>query len=207
VRASLTLLVALAPAVASAAPLELRLTAQALGAPSRKAPAKWLDDQLARANALFAASALRFSAASREQPSLADTIADRAARDALAPLAPRDGTVHVFIVARLADIDSAGDFVGGVHWRYRGAARALRGRRYIIVSREDARHDTLAHELGHYFGLAHRSEPANLMTAPGRDASCALAAWQRRIVAARLRAALRAGELRAAPPATAPSPR
>jgi hypothetical protein len=112
------------------------------------------------------------------------TVADR---NRLAELAVGDGAVHVFVVDRAADKDKEGDWIGGVHWRYGGKTRRLRGRRYVILSRQHARDDTLAHELGHFFGLPHSDADGNLMT-PGRSDGGVLDDAQR----ARLRRRVRA---------------
>jgi hypothetical protein len=90
------------------------------------------------------------------------------------------------VVDRAADKDKEGDWIGGVHWRYGGKARALRGRRYVILSRQHARDDTLAHELGHFFGLPHSDVDGNLMT-PGRGDGGVLDDAQRKTVRRRAR--------------------
>jgi len=96
------------------------------------------------------------------------------------------------VVRRLADKDRAGGWIGGVHWRYAGKRRAWRGRRLIILSRELALPDTLAHELGHWFGLAHHSKDRdNLMYSPGRNVGALFAAWQLRRIRQRQRQARR----------------
>ena len=87
------------------------------------------------------------------------TVADR---DDLAASATPAEVVHVFVVAALADKDEEGAWIRGVHWRYGGTRKALRGRRYVILSRI-AGEDTLAHELGHFFGLPHSETDGNLM--------------------------------------------
>lgn len=84
-------------------------------------------------------------------------------RRALAGHAPHDGTVHVFAIEALDHQESRRHRrVRGLHWRYRGLARGLRGREYLVVTRE-APTTTFAHELGHLFGLRHASRNDNIM--------------------------------------------
>jgi len=82
-------------------------------------------------------------------------------RRQLAALAPPDGTVHVFAIEDLDDGKRARR-IRGLHWRYRGLARGLRGREYVVVTRE-APSTTLAHEFGHLFGLRHSQRMDNIM--------------------------------------------
>lgn len=160
--------------------------------------AAWVDDRLRRADGLFARSHIRFVRVTTDTRLLVNpkgdimTVADR---HSLAARAPTDGTVHVFVVDKLADKDRKGGFIWGVHWRYAGGARALRGRRYIIVSRWSAI-DTLAHELGHFFGLPHTTQKNTLMTSPGRIAGAKFTPRQLRIIAWNYKRYLRSRRLR-----------
>ncbi len=83
-------------------------------------------------------------------------------RRALASYAPNDGTVHVFAIEALDVEGRRARRVRGLHWRYRGLAPGLRGREYLVVTRE-APATTFAHELGHLFGLRHASKTDNIM--------------------------------------------
>ncbi|MBC8067547.1 MAG: hypothetical protein IAG13_04365 [Deltaproteobacteria bacterium] len=82
-------------------------------------------------------------------------------RREMAALAPKDGTIHVFAIE---DLDDGRRMrrIRGLHWRYRGLAKGLRGREYVVVTRE-APSTTLAHELGHMFGLRHSNRIDNIM--------------------------------------------
>ncbi len=87
-------------------------------------------------------------------------------RRSVARFAPRDGTVHVFIVDEIGPVsrrtERRGRTVRGLYWRYRGVRRGLRGREFVLVT-TGAPSTTLAHELGHLFGLPHRGGQSNLM--------------------------------------------
>lgn len=85
-------------------------------------------------------------------------------RRELASYAPRDGTIHVFVIDAL-DTERRRLFrrrIRGLHWRYRGLNRQLRNREYVIVTR-GAPTTTFAHELGHLFGLRHSNRVDNIM--------------------------------------------
>jgi len=161
----------------------------------------WINRITARASALFAPAGLSFTIARRVRHTAPGpdilTVADR---HALAQHAPADGTIHIFVARRVADKDEPGAWIRGVHWRYRGTTRRLRGRRYLIISGASAADDTPAHELGHYFGLAHTEAATNLMTAPGRGPDATLTDAQIRTVRRRARSALRTRALRPVKP-------
>jgi hypothetical protein len=91
-------------------------------------------------------------------------IKHRRDRRRLAEYAPADGTIHVFLVdtVELGSSLRADRSVRGLHWRYRGVRRKLRNREYLILG-GDAPATTLAHELGHLFGLEHEDGRQNLM--------------------------------------------
>ncbi len=70
------------------------------------------------------------------------------------------GAVEVFVVRTLGDLKRGWVKLPGVQWyTYRGKGI---GRRFVILSR-DGGIETLAHELGHYFGLMHHRSRRNLM--------------------------------------------
>ena len=165
----------LLPLLTGAAPVELTVHVVAdHGAPI--ADDAWLDTELAAAVERLGAAVTR-SAGPAPGPATVATVEDR---DALAAAVTDDRTVHVFVVRRVADKDRAGAVIGGVTWQHAH-------RRYIIVSRDDARDDTLAHELGHFFGLGHTRAADNLMT-PLRDPGGRLTDAQRAIVHRRIAA-------------------
>lgn len=85
-------------------------------------------------------------------------------RRQLAHYAPTDGTIHVFVIEELdrRRRPVLGRKVRGLHWRYRGLNRKLSQREYIVVTR-GAPTTTLAHEIGHLFGLRHSSASNNIM--------------------------------------------
>lgn len=119
----------------------------------------WVRAQIAEANARFATIDVSFEVVAAEPLPASDLeIDDRAERDALGEPYFSRGVVHVFVVGRLADVDIAGAEIRGVHWRL----RKDRSRRWIILSKI-AGPLTLAHELGHFFGLPHSDHDISLM--------------------------------------------
>ena len=122
----------------------------------------FLGAQLAHANAHHAGAGLGFEVVEiLTLPASAADIVTRSERDALGHDRWQRGLVDVFVVSSLANVDDPGP-IRGVHWR----SRAARERRWVILSRISPPH-VLAHELGHYFGLAHSTVPASLMNTSG----------------------------------------
>jgi hypothetical protein len=122
------------------------------------ADAEWLTAQLERANALFAPANVAFFVGSFEWLEEHEArVSGREERDLLGRSDFSKGPIHVYVVARLDNVDEEGE-IYGVHWRDREA----RGRRWVIVS-AIAWPTTLGHELGHFFGLPHSTAEQSVM--------------------------------------------
>ena len=152
------------------------------------AGSEWIDAFVERANELYAPVDVSFKVTGTPTfDSPGPEITKVAERHALAEFAEPDGSIHIFIVRRLADKSIPDKWISGVHWRYQGKNHKWRGRRYIILSRQAVRVDTPAHELGHYFGLGHVKNSKSLMKPIPRDRDAELLKWQIRRVRKRLK--------------------
>lgn len=141
--------------------LQLHVAADADGL---VASPEWLATELAAANRHFARLDVGFQLAGADAlPASAVRIATRRERNELAVDRLGGKLIHVFVVGRLDDIDEAGAIAYGVTWH-----APSDDRRYLIVSAE-ALERTLAHELGHLFGLPHSSYAISIMNKSERD--------------------------------------
>ena len=136
-------------------------------APGKDGPVvtpEWMEEQVAKANSLFAEMDLVFEVAETHnlEPDEA-RIEGKEARDLLGRTRYKKGLIHVFVVGYLGNVDEKGE-IYGVHWR----DRKKTSRRWIILS-AIAWDFTLVHELGHFFGLSHCDLPASIMNKTGKD--------------------------------------
>jgi hypothetical protein len=123
---------------------------------------EWIASKLDAAAKLFEPLDTAFELAGVDElPAKFARVANRADRNAIAKGHLGGTTIHVFVVARLDDIDIAGDEIRGVTWHANGTT-------YIILS-AIAPERTLAHELGHFFGLPHSAYPISIMNKTPRD--------------------------------------
>jgi hypothetical protein len=131
--------------------------AEEQGAPVRDET--WINGQLAEVARLFSPIGLSFrKRAGSALPESLARLETRDDRDALAAhLEPK--VIHVMVVSSLRDVDDPTLLRMGVHWRHRKKP----AKHWVIVA-ASARPSTLAHELGHYFGLDHSSVTDNLMS-------------------------------------------
>jgi len=144
------------PPVASTMPISVAV-ATADGGPVQDAA--WVDEQLAETQRVYNGFGIYFRKAEvRPLDARFAALENRTDRDALASQLKK-GVVNVFIVSSLRDVDDDKLFRMGVHWAPNGDLK----RQYIIVA-ASARKTTMAHEIGHYFGLAHTQVADNLMS-------------------------------------------
>jgi hypothetical protein len=128
------------------------------------ASVEWWREQLATADRHYAKLGVGFRVVSvTALPAANARVADVPARNALARHV-REGAIHVFVTARLDDIDIAGAQLNGVAWRI-----APRSPTKLVVLSTIAWPLTLAHELGHVFGLPHSSYPISIMNKTERS--------------------------------------
>jgi hypothetical protein len=160
------------------------------------APASFISEQLAAANSIY--QPLGIDLVDIERVPLGAEHAEmitRTDRDALARYVKK-GAIHVFIVAKLMDVDEAGRERRGVHWHPRPSPRDS----YLIVSQISGSY-VLAHELGHMFGNPEHSDvPGNLMCYQRAEGTPFLDEAQIRRVRRALAALLKEGRIVALPP-------
>lgn len=126
---------------------------------------RWIDAQIAKANEVFEPAEIAFDLVSDvdvipdEEGRWPEDLVTRADRHKLGPLVKPE-VINVFVVKSMADVDVAGQFIRGVHWRSR---RGGSPRHYAILS-SIAGSYVLAHELGHFFGNPHSPTPGNIMS-------------------------------------------
>ena len=132
----------------------------AVGDSGPVATADWITAQLAGANRHFGAIDAGYQIVSVDAlPASATRVENRKERDSLG--AQVKGTViHVFVTGQLDDIDIAGQVAYGVTWR--------RGNTKFIIISTQAWERTLAHELGHVFGLPHSTYAISIMNKTDR---------------------------------------
>ncbi|HTR49531.1 MAG TPA: matrixin family metalloprotease [Kofleriaceae bacterium] len=118
----------------------------------------WVAAQVATANRHFARLDIGFQLAGVDAlPASAVHVETRSDRDELASGGLGGKLVHVFVVGQLDDVDVDGAVAWGVTWH-----QHRDDRKYLIVSAQ-ALERTLAHELGHFFGLPHSSYAISIM--------------------------------------------
>lgn len=122
------------------------------------ASAAWIAAQVALANKHFSGSDIAFELAGVDAiGGHASHVVTRADRNALAKGRLGGGVIHVHLVGALDDVDVPGEPRNGVAWRLPKDTR-----KYIIIA-ATALPLTLAHELGHVFGLPHSTYPDSIM--------------------------------------------
>lgn len=162
---------------------------------NRVVEAAFIDARVTRANEIFGPYGIQFTIVSRRTlPERHAALENRDDRDALGAYFAR-GTLHVFCVASLRDVDEPARIRRGVHWRVRGRPAV----HFVIISAISGE-NVLAHELGHYLGHPeHSAVPGNLMSYEHGPELPVLDAGQRRRMLRRLRSYFATGELSSTP--------
>jgi len=164
------------------------------------AGAEEVDRWLTKASELMADAGVTFRAASLKTETMDSAIVPSVAvRNQLVSRAKFDGTIHLYVARKVSDIDKEGGWIAGVHWRYWGSKKSMKGQHCVILSASACGVETLAHEFGHFFGEPHTKAPDNIMCSPGRRAGATFSAAQITRIKADLAARLRSGELRSSP--------
>lgn len=111
-------------------------------------------------------------------------IEDPRMRDRFAPLVTARA-IQIFVVRSLRDNVEVGVYRGGVTWDSIASAQNGPSRRFVILA-ATAAESSLAHELGHFFGIQpHSTVKNNLMSYDREDALVFLDATQKALVTAR----------------------
>ena len=120
------------------------------------ASADWVDRQLANANHHFEPLSVGFQVVGVEPlDASTERVEDREERRSFGPLI-KGNVIDVFVTGYLDDIDRPGEMIYGVTWWTTG------DRKFIVLSTQ-AWERTLAHELGHVFGLSHSKYAISIM--------------------------------------------
>ncbi|MBV8757629.1 MAG: matrixin family metalloprotease [Deltaproteobacteria bacterium] len=118
----------------------------------------FIAEQLAAANKHFEPLDIGFEIVGVDAlPASAVHVETRSDRDGLATDRLGGKLIHVFLVGQLDDVDDEDRIDFGVTWHAKHDDR-----KYVIVASQ-ALPRTLAHELGHFFGLPHSSYAISIM--------------------------------------------
>jgi len=125
---------------------------------------QFVQAQIATANRVFSPHGVSFVLAERR--AIGESFAhlhSRADRDSLGSIL-RPEVINAFFVATLRDVGDHSLFRMGVHWRPRRGRPVFGHLAHCVIVTRSARPTSLAHELGHFFGNGHTTDPINVMS-------------------------------------------
>lgn len=152
----LALALGVPPARAEPSPYVFRIRAHV--GPRAAVNPSWLDTQIARANVLFSGAHVGFV---RDPDVLLPAslyVIERQSALRLTTSLLDPTVIDVFVVDALDGLDDETGEVLGITEVRRQSARHC-----VLLEANEPRDSVLAHELGHYFGLRHARDRANLM--------------------------------------------